>query len=272
VAPIAIALADRLDEQAILDMHTALLGDTRPAWTGHWRDEQVWIGGGPYGPHGAAFVPPHHERVPDAMRDLVAYMARNDLPPLVQASLAHARFETIHPFPDGNGRAGRALVHSVLRAKRLTRTVTVPVSAGLLVDVDAYFRALDAYRGGEPASIVEMMATASFTAVGNGRQLTADLEAIRARWDDQIEARRSSAAWRLADLLVRRPVIDSPTAQQELGLSAPAVNNGIEQLVTAGVLRQVSGKDRSRRWAADEVLVALEAFAARAGRRTSTSR
>ena len=265
----AIALADKLDEQAILDMHTALLSDTRPEWTGRWRDEQVWIGGGPYWPHGADFVPPHYERIPDAMRDLVAYMARNDLPPLVQASLAHAQFETIHPFPDGNGRAGRALVHSLLRAKGLTRTVTVPVSAGLLVDVNAYFRALGAYREGNPAPIVEMMATASFTAIGNGRQLTADLEDIRDRWGEQIEARRSAAAWRLASLLVRQPVIDSPTAQQQLGLSAPAVNNGIDQLVAAGVLRQVSGTHRNRKWAAGEVLAALDAFAARTGRRAS---
>lgn len=265
----AIALADKLDEQAILDMHRALLSDTRPEWTGRWRDEQVWIGGGPYGPHGADFVPPHHERVPDAMRDLVAFMARTDLPPLVQASLAHAQFETIHPFPDGNGRVGRALVHSLLRAKGLTRTVTVPVSAGLLVDVSAYFRALDAYRGGNPASIVEMMANASFAAVGNGRYLASDLENIRARWGEQVGARRGAAVWRLADLLVHQPVIDSPTAQRLLGLSAPSVNNGIEQLLVAGVLRRVSGKHRNRKWAADEVLAALDAFAARAGRRGS---
>jgi len=262
----AIELADRLDEQAILDMHTALLGESRPKWTGRWRNEQVWVGGGPYGPHGAAFVAPHHDRVPDAMRDLAAFMARNDLPPLVQASLAHAQFETIHPFPDGNGRTGRALVHGLLRNKGLTRTVTVPVSAGLLVDTGAYFGALGDYRDGDPAPIVELMATASFTAISNGRHLTADLAHIRARWGEQIDARQGAAAWRLADLLVRQPVVDSPTAQRELGLSTPAVNNGIDQLVEAGVLRKVSGKYRNRKWAAAEVLEALDAFAARAGR------
>lgn len=268
----AIDLADRVDEHAILDMHAALLGGTHPHFTGRWRDEQVWIGGGPYGPHGASFVPPHHDRVPDAMRDLVMFMARNDLPPLVQASLAHAQFETIHPFPDGNGRTGRALVHSLLRGKGLTRTVTVPVSAGLLVDTGAYFDALGDYRRGEPATIVELMATASFAAIGNGRQLTATLEQLRTRWAAQISARRGAAVRRLADMVLRQPVIDSPTAQRELGLSAPAVNNGIDQLAAAGVLRKVSGKQRNRKWAAPEVLEALDAFAARAGRRTSPSR
>ena len=57
------------------------------------------------------------------------------MPVLAHAALAHAQFETIHPFEDGNGRTGRALVHAMLRSKGLTRTVTVPISAGLLVDV-----------------------------------------------------------------------------------------------------------------------------------------
>lgn len=263
----AIELADRLDEQAILDMHTALMDDTHPQWTGKWRVQQVWIGGDAYGPHRATFIPPHHDRVPAAMEDLVAFMARTDITPLVQAAIAHAQFETIHPFPDGNGRTGRALVHSILRNKGLTRTVTVPVSAGLLIDTGAYFDALGRYRDGDPAAIVELMATASFAAIGNGRRLAGDLERLRAAWSSRIAARQDAAVWRLADLLLRQPVIDSPTAQVVLGLSAPAVNNGIDQLVDADVLTQVSGRERSRKWAAGDVLAALDAFAARAGRR-----
>lgn len=116
------------------------------------------------------------------------------------------------------------------------------------------------------------MATASFTAIGNGRQLTATLEQLRTRWEAQISARRGAGVRRLAEMVLRQPVIDSPTAQRELGLSAPAANNGIDQLVTAGVLRQVSGKRRNRKWAAHEVLEALDAFAARTGRRGSPSR
>ena len=263
----AIELADRLDQQAILDMHSALMGDSHPHMTGGWRTQQVWIGGAAYGPHRATFIPPHHARVPAAMADLVAFMARTDLAPLVQAAIAHAQFETIHPFPDGNGRTGRALVHSILRNKGLTRTVTVPVSAGLLIDTDAYFDALGRYRLGEPGAIVELMATATFAAIANGRRLAGDLEGLRAAWSSRVTARHDAAVWRLADLLLRQPVIDSPTAQHALGLSAPAVNNGIEQLVRADVLTQVSGRDRNRKWAAAEVLAALDAFAARAGRR-----
>jgi len=264
----ALALADSLDEQAILDMHEVLLGSSHPEWVGHWRDQQVWIGGSSYGPHGALFVPPHHERVPQAMADLVAFMRRDDIPALVQATVAHAQFETIHPFPDGNGRTGRALIHSVLRAKRLTLNVTVPVSAGLLTDVTAYFDSLTAYRQGEPSTIVELVAEASFRAVANGRLLASELSGIRAEWAVRITARRGAAAHGLADLLVRQPVVDSPLVQRELGLAATNANTAIEHLVGKGILTKVSGNHRNRKWAAPDVLGALDEFAARAGRRS----
>jgi Fic family protein len=74
----ALALADDLDEQAILEMHEVLIGPSHPEWVGHWRDEQVWVGGSDYGPHGALFVPPRHERVPEAMADLVAFLRRDE--------------------------------------------------------------------------------------------------------------------------------------------------------------------------------------------------
>src|SRR3954470_15437981 len=100
----ALDLADRLDADAILTMHKALVGDLHPEIAGRWREEQVWIGGTSFGPHQADFIPPHHEHVPALIDDLVAFVKREDLPLLAQAAVAHAQFETIHPFPDGNGR------------------------------------------------------------------------------------------------------------------------------------------------------------------------
>jgi Fic family protein len=264
----ALALADDLDEKAILDMHEVLIGPSHPEWVGHWRDEQVWIGGSNYGPHGAMFVPPRHQRVPEAMADLVAFMRRDDVPALVQATIAHAQFETIHPFPDGNGRTGRALIHSLLRAKRLTRTVTVPVSAGLLTDTDAYFDSLTAYREGELTTIVELIADASFRAVSNGRRLASDLATTREGWDERITVRRGASAHRLADLLVRQPVIDSPLVQRELAVAASNANTAIEHLEEKRILTKVSGNYRNRKWAAPEILDALDEFAVRAGRRS----
>jgi Fic family protein len=263
----AIALADRLDAQSILQMHKVLLHDVSPAWAGRWRTQQVWIGGSNYGPIGASFVPPQHKRIPAAIDDLFCFLARDDLPALVQATIAHAQFETIHPFPDGNGRTGRALLHAALRAKRLTRNVTVPISAGLLTDTEKYFDALTSYRRGDVDTLVVMMADAAFLAIDNGRRLVHDLELVRKSWDDKIRARKGATAWNLADLLVRQPVIDSPLAQHELGASAPAVNGAINQLAEMGILNKVAGNHRNRKWAANDVLKALDRFAERAGRR-----
>lgn len=263
----AIALADRLDEDAIVAMHATLLGSSRPEWCGAWRDEQVWIGGSDWGPFDASYVAPHHGRVPEAMTDLVAFMARDDLPPLTQAAVAHAQFETIHPFPDGNGRVGRALIHALLKHHGLTHKVTVPVSAGLLVDTSAYFDALGTYRDGDPAPIVHRLADASFVAIGNGRRLVSDLRRIRAGWDDRVRARRGATAWAVADLLLRQPVVDSRLVQRELEASAMTANRAIDTLVDAAVLTKVSGNYRDRKWSAREVLAALDDFARRSGRR-----
>lgn len=267
----AIALADRIDGAAILAMHAALLGRTDPAIAGRWREEQVWIGGGDLGPHGALFVPPHPTRVPAAIDDLVAFIDRDDVPVLAHAAVAHAQFETIHPFPDGNGRTGRALVHAHLRQKGLIRNVTVPVSAGLLADTDAYFDALTGYRRGDPTDIVEQFARAAFAAVGNGRRLVDDLHTIRSEWDERIRVRRGAAAWRIADLLLRQPVVNAGLVAAELGIAPQNTYRSLRPLVDAGVLVGFTDKKRNQLWRAPEVLDALDRFAARAGRRNRAS-
>ncbi len=263
----AIALADRLDGPAILDMHGALLGESAPAIAGRWRDQQVWIGGDDVSPHGAPFVPPHHDRVPAAIDDLIRFIARTDIPTLAHAAIAHAQFETIHPFPDGNGRVGRALVHAQLRHARLTRHVTVPVSAGLLTDTDAYIAALGAYRDGDPAPIVERFSDATFAALANGRQLVSDLHRIRDDWAQQVKARRGAAAWRVTEIVARHPVVNAASLSRELGIPQTNVYRALQPLVDAGVLVEFTNNKRDRLWRAPDVLGALDAFASRAGRR-----
>jgi Fic family protein len=263
----AIGLAERIDGDAILAMHAALLERTDPDIAGRWRDQQVWIGGGDLGPHGAAFVPPHHRRVPAAIADLVTFIDRDDVPVLAHAAIAHAQFETIHPFPDGNGRTGRALVHAHLRHKRLTRNVTVPVSAGLLTNVDAYFAALTRYRDGDPAAIVESFGAAAFAATANGRTLVEDLHTIRRDWKERVKARRDATAWRVADLLLRHPVLNAALVAAETGIAPQNTYRALRPLENAGVVVEFSDRKRNQLWRAPEVLDALDRFAVRAGRR-----
>ncbi len=264
---VAIALADRLDADAILSMHAALMRGHPEQTPGEWRTEQVWIGGDSFGPHGADFIPPHHSRVVPAIDDLVRFTQRTDLPLLIQVSIAHAQFETIHPFSDGNGRTGRALIHAMLRGHGLTSKVTVPVSAGLLANTRAYFETLTDYRNGDPAAIVEQVANASFAAITNGRQLVSDLTRIREAWNDKIAARRDATAWILADLLLRQPVVDAGLVSAEVGVALAGAMRPITPLVDAGVLTEFTGFKRNRMWQSSEVLTALDDFAARAVRR-----
>lgn len=263
----ALQATDRLDGDAILAMHRALMAGHLPAAAGRWRDQQVWIGGTSRSPHGATYVAPVAARVRDAITDLTAFMARDDVPLLAQAALTHAQFEAVHPFPDGNGRTGRALLHAQLRLGGLTRDAIVPVSAGLLADTDRYFAALTAYREGDVEPVVTEVAQAVFPALASSRLLVADVAAARAAWGERIRARRGAAAWALADLVATRPVIDARTAAAHLGVSPVNAQLAIDRLVEDGVLQQVGRGTRDRVWQAGEVLDAMDRFAQRSHRR-----
>ena len=176
-----------------------------------------------------------------------ASRSENDIPVLPQIALAHAQFETIHPFTDGNGRTGRALIQAMLRGKGLTQNVTVPVSAGLLTDTDSYFAALTAYREGDPAPIVGRVAEAAVTAVINGRELVNELRAMRTEWSDRITARSDSAVWQIADLLLRRPVINTALLTEELGIDSKHARRYLEPLSEAGVIIETSSGPRQPR-------------------------
>lgn len=263
----ALDLADSLDLSTVLTMHRALMGVNDPH-SGRLREQQVWIGGTAAGPHGAMFVPPHHTRVAAALKDLLAFVGRTDMPVIAHAALAHAQFETIHPFTDGNGRTGRALIHAMSRHAGLTQRMTVPVSAGLLADVDSYFESLTQYRHGRPDAIVRRVIDAVFAALRNARTLLLDLQSIRARWTGAIRARSDSAVWKAVDVVLAQPVIDVAHLEASLDVSTTAAQSAIDLLENARLLEPFDAKRRRNRvWQASEVLSALDAFGARAGRR-----
>ncbi|MER7070414.1 Fic family protein [Terrabacter sp. NPDC000476] len=263
----ALELAGRLDEQAVLAMHRALMAQQNQHRPGRWREEQVWVGGSPLHPADADFVPPVAADVPALMADLVAFLDRDDLPPLAQAALAHAQFETIHPFTDGNGRTGRALLHSVLLHTGAIHRVTVPISAGLLAVRDDYFAALGAYRAGDAEPILRCVATAARHGTVIGQELVGELRAVRAGWDEQVHARSGSAARTMLDLLVRQPVVTARVVVRELGVSAPTAQTALRRLVDDGILLESTGHRRNRVYRAPDVLRALDAYAAGLGRR-----
>ncbi len=183
--------------------------------------------------------------------------------------MAHALFETTHPFTDGDGRTGRALMRAMLRNKGLTRQVTMPVSAGPLADTDGYVAALTAYRCGDAAAIVERVAEASVRATTDGRQLVTELREIRESWKTG-SPRADSAVWQVADLLTRRPVVNAVLVRDELGIPIDHPRRYLGPLTEGGILVEFTDRARNRAWCAPEVLAALDAFAERARRRCWT--
>lgn len=269
----ALELAGPLTPGHILAVHEALMHGQDRADPGRFRDQQVWIGGTDYSPHRADFVPPLDSRINESIKDLCAFSERTDLPLLAQAAIAHAQFETIHPFNDGNGRAGRALVHVMLRNGGATTRTTVPVSAGLLSDTDAYYDALTTYRNGDPNPIIEEFSRAAFAAVRNGQHLADDLRTLHDDWANNLRARRDAVAWRVLPFLLRQPSVTSKLVQETFKVTQPAADNALRQLQEAGALskpRTVHGEGQKRNvvWQATEVLEALDRFGERA-RRTS---
>lgn len=265
----AINLADHVSASAVLEMHGALMAESSIHKPGAWRNEPVWIGTRSDSPRGADFVAPHHSRVPSLIDDVLAFAARTDVPPLVSVAVAHAQFETIHPFTDGNGRTGRALAQALLRHRRVTTNVAVPVSAGLLADVDGYHAALTAYRAGDVSPIIESFAHAALRAVANARQMVREIDAIKASWADRLTVRKSSNAWRLLDVVARRPVLTAAVAAQELGVRVPNIYPPLRALTDAGILAEKNEHQVGPFWRSPEMLQAIDNFAERAGRRSA---
>lgn len=257
----------RANVDGIVEMHQILLADSAPEIAGVLRGAQVWIGGSDYSPAGAMFVPPHQRHLTELMADLGEFMARDDLPALAQAAIAHAQFETIHPFADGNGRTGRALVHVVLRERGLTTSSALPLSAGLLTDTAAYFAALDAYRGGDVDRVVQLFARAAIDVAERGSWLAAELVAVREEWNEQLTARADALAWRVLDLLLQRPVLTTAAVSVEFGVSAETARNALDRLEADGIVISAQLDKRQRGWRSPDVLALLDEFAEASGRR-----
>jgi len=255
-----------LEVAQIIEIQRALLKDSAPRLTGKFRDEQIWVGGDAYSPHGATHVAPHHERVPAAVDDLVRFANRPDLGGLAHIAFAHAQFEMIHPFPDGNGRTGRVIIQRMLRNAGLTRRAILPLSSGLLTDTERYFESLNAYRTGDIEPIVSTFVDATFSSLENVSRLVQDLVTVRDSWDDVVSARADSTVWPLLDYCIGHPAVTASSVAADLGVSTVAAQNAIDRLAGLGILRQNSPARRNRIWLVSDVLDSVDQFMERARR------
>ena len=258
----ALRLAEkpsRLEVDDLCQIHQILMDRSpTPQIGGVIRDVQNWIGGNDYNPCDASFVPPPPEYVVPLMDDLIDYLDTDHHAPLIQAALAHAQFEVIHPFADGNGRTGRALIHIALARRGLTAAFTPPVSLVLATWSKSYVAGLkgfcvdtepDGLERVEGASQwIEMFSSAVIRASDDVRVYADRVAELEAEWRSKVGKLRSdSSANLLLSMLAGTPIVTVEQASELLGRSQMAVGQAVNQLLEAGVLRQFNiGKQRYR--------------------------
>lgn len=222
---------------------------------GKFRTTQNWVGGSDYAPTNALHIPPPPETVPDYLEDLFAYANRDDVPTLVQAAIVHAQFESIHPFIDGNGRIGRALIHAVLRRRRASRHLTVPIASALVAHRERYFGALNDYRSGSAAPLIAMLASATSVATAESWRTAARLRDLRTAWHDAVGGSRpGTALHRLLDLLTEEPIVNVALVMERVDASESTARTAITTLVDARVLSKAPRSRRAPVWLAQSVL------------------
>jgi len=241
---------ERLERQHLLEIHRILFEGTRDEHLGgELREEQNWIGGAASSPRNAEFIPPPHDLVPGLVDDLCEFCNRVDLPAAIQAAIAHVQFETIHPFFDGNGRVGRALILIVLRRRGVAETCLPPVSLALAGNADQYVAGLTSWRVGNEEDWYAVFAEALFRAATGAREFGARVEDLQHRWMEKAEhPRRGSGAHHLIELLPSHPIVDVKTAAQLLGGTEERARLAILHLEKAGALRQTTAGKRNRAW------------------------
>lgn len=260
---------DPITVDLVLGVHRHLLARTRlDRYGGALRDQQNWIGGSGHNPCSAAFVPPPPEHVAELVADLVAFANEDALPAVAQAAIAHAQFETIHPFVDGNGRTGRALVHLILRRRGVAPRVLPPVSLVLATWAQDYVDGLSATRYRGPASSraahdgtnlwIGRFATACKRAVDDAASFEERARGIEASWRERLgRVRARSAADLLLGALVGAPVVTVNSAANMISRSFVQTNEAISRLVDAGVLQQVTVGRRNRAFEAPDIIAAF---------------
>jgi Fic family protein len=252
-----------VSQRLIRELHARLMEGVRgDVWTpGEFRRSQNWIGPAGSTLGTAPYVPPPVEEMLTALGDLENFIhAPSDLPPLIRLGLIHYQFEAIHPFLDGNGRVGRLLVALLLSAWQLVPQPLLYLSAFFESNRRDYYDLLLAVSQRAAWEdwllyFLEGVKQQSLDAVDR----ISRLQALRAQYQAHFQTRRALARLlRVIDLLFAQPVLTARQVESALEINFPSAQRLIDQLVQAGLLREITGGRRNRVYRADEVLKILE--------------
>ena len=256
------AEAKHITPKGISDIHRALaVAPPLDRIAGLFREEQGWIGGA--SPPEAEYVGPPPEQVVPLIQDLCEFANRDDIPPVVQAGIAHAQFEVIHPFGDGNGRVGRCLIHTLFRRRGVAPRYVPPVSLVLGANKDAYIAGLEDFRADRVdrwvAQFARAVETASVSAVDFSEQVTA----LQEQWVECVgPMRRDAVALKIIENLPSFPFITTKIVQELTGRSDVAALRGLARLEEAKVLTRHRSKRKGDSWEAKELFTLLNRFEA----------
>lgn len=252
--PAPLTVETLLGWHARLMEHSPTIADHH---VGAWRDVLGWIGGP--NPRLATHVAAPPEMIPKLMDDLVHFANRTDLDPVSVAALAHAQFETIHPFADGNGRIGRVLVGWIFKT-RLGVAVPPPVSLQIARDIGGYQSGLTLYRQGAVEAWLRWFAEAVERAAESASAVMGLIEGVQVEWRERARDLRSdSAGRRLVEHLPAMPVLSAALAARALGVSDQAARLGLDALAVRGIVRELPSVSATtgrptRWWAAEQLL------------------
>ncbi len=242
-------------------IHRTLMAGEPKAHPGDLRTEQNWIGGRLDSPIDARYIPPPEGEVPRLVEDLVAFLNRDDLPAAAQAAIAHAQFETIHPFLDGNGRVGRCLIHVVLRRRGVAPTFVPPVSIVLAARPNAYVEGLVGFRQGRLAAWCASFASALERSARLSVELAGEVAALETTWFERAgRPRRDSAAARIIPILPAQPITSAAIVRGAISVRHQRALEGLKALEAAGVVRRISETAWDQQYAADELFELLERY------------
>ena len=240
----------------VREIHQRLLRDVRGSHLtpGELRTSQNWIGPAGCSIGEATFVPPPPQLVPDALGDLERFIHSQDgLPVLFRVGLAHAQFETIHPFLDGNGRVGRLLIAFLLTERGILQRPVLYISHYFARHRQSYYDHLQAVRDrgdweGWMLFFLRGVTEVSAEAAATARHILLLREDHRRAVTDNL-GRAAANGLRLLERLYERPMISVKSAQSFVDTTYPAANLLVSRLVDIGILTEITGRVRNRLFA-----------------------
>lgn len=266
------AAESRVTVDTILQIHETLCAGTRiESFGGAIRTSQNWVGGNSYNPLQAEYIPPAPEHVIGLLEDLAAFCNDEVVSPVLQAALVHAQFESIHPFVDGNGRTGRALIHLILKRRGLAPHLIPPISLCMATHAQDYVEGLGAFRfvdGEDPEEAqtqlndwVSFFAGACLEACEEAEAFEESARELQESWKKQLGSiRKGSALELLLNEMVGMPVFTIGSACEATDRTFAAMSPAVMRCVDAGIVKPIGSQKRNRAFEVPDVIDAFNLF------------